>query len=99
MTISKLLKLSQIALIASAFILAPTFTPSDVLAAGKGKPSFAGKPEEKLGKGGRSEAAQEELKKEKKKGKGKREGERRERGKRGMNSTTAARGENSKLED
>jgi len=61
MTLSKLLKISQIALIASAFVFATTYATSDAIAAGKGKPSFAGKPDEKLGKGGRSALAKEEL--------------------------------------
>ena len=65
MTLSNFLKIAQIALIASAFVFATTYAPVEAVAAGK--PSFAGKPEEKLGKGGRSAFAQEELKKEKEK--------------------------------
>lgn len=76
MKISTVLKFAQIALIAFAFIFATSYTPSDVQAAGK-KPSFAGKPAEKLGKGGRSEEAKQhgknKVKKEKKAKKAKKE--------------------------
>jgi hypothetical protein len=64
MKISTILKLTQIVLITGAFVFATSAIAPDAAAQGKskGKPSFAGKPDEKLGKGGRSEAAKEHAK-------------------------------------
>ena len=56
MKISTVLKFAQITLIAFAFIFATSYTAIGVQAA-VNKPSFAGKPAEKLGKGCRSEDA------------------------------------------
>ena len=66
MKIATILKLAQITLIAFAFLFTTSAIPSDAMAKEKGKPSFAGKPDEKLGKGGRSEDAKQHGKKEKK---------------------------------
>ena len=86
MKISTVLKFAQITLIAFAFIFATSYTAIGVQAAGK-KPSFAGKPAEKLGKGGRSEEAKQhgknKVKKEKKKTKKEKKEKKAKKGKKG----------------
>lgn len=56
MKISTLFKLAQTGLFAVTLLFATSYATPDAVAQGK-KPSFAGKPSERLGKGGRSEDA------------------------------------------